>query len=153
MNTSVRWVQELLKLIFCILIPFVSAYLFYTYVPYHFDVENSQTSKFEIAKFTATISATLLGFLLTAVAVLTALMDKTLIANMRLTGHYPKFLKMAFLASFIFLIVTILGFLVLLLYPIHYAFIVFCLMIGFFILALLLLLITGYSFYKMIIHI
>lgn len=150
MNTSVRWVQELLKLIFCISLPFVCAYLFYTYLPYKFDGDGSQTSQFEIAKFTATISATLLGFLLTAVAVLTALMDKTLIANMRITGHYPRFLRMAFFASSMFLIVTILGFLVLLLYATHYSFIAFCLMIGFWILSLLLLVRTGYSFFKMI---
>lgn len=151
MNTSEQSVVNvLLKFIFCLALPFVSAYIFYEYAPFSFTETNTQTSQFEIAKFTASISATLLGFLLTAIAVLTALMDKTLIVNMRLTGHYPKFLRIAFLTSLVFLIVTIFGFLVLLLFQTVYSAYSFSLMIGFLILAILLLTQTGYSFYKII---
>jgi len=151
MNTSEQSVVNvLLKFIFCLALPFVSAYIFYEYAPFSFAETNTQTSQFEIAKFTASISATLLGFLLTAIAVLTALMDKTLIVNMRLTGHYPKFLRIAFLTSLVFLIVTIFGFLVLLLFQTVYSAYSFSLMIGFLILAILLLTQTGYSFYKII---
>jgi hypothetical protein len=91
-----------------------------------------------------------LGFLLTAIAVLTALMDKTLIANMRKTGHYPKFLRLALFTSSIFLIVTILAFLVLLLYRTDFSPIAFSLMIGYLVLSFLLLIRTGYSFFKII---
>lgn len=150
MTTSAPLVHVLPKFIFCIVLPFVCAYLFFEYMPFDFYSDNTQTSQFEIAKFTATIAATLLGFLLTAIAVLTALMDKTLIANMRLTGHYPKFLRLAFLTSLIFLIVTILGFLVLLLSRTDYSSCAFSLMIGFLILSMVLLTRTGYSFFKII---
>lgn len=45
----------------------------------------------------AGVSATLLGFLITAVALITALMDRTLIINMRKTGHYRVLVGDAFL--------------------------------------------------------
>ncbi|MDM1324884.1 hypothetical protein ACTL4S_07765 [Acinetobacter lwoffii] len=150
MTTSAPLIRALPKYIFCILLPIVCAYLFYNYAPFSFYADNTQTSQFEIAKFTATISATLLGFLLTAIAVLTALMDKTLIANMRKTGHYPKFLRLALFTSSIFLIVTILAFLVLLLYRTDFSPIAFSLMIGYLVLSFLLLIRTGYSFFKII---
>ena len=153
MTTSALSRRALLKYIFCILLPLICAYLFYNYASFNFNADSSQTSQFEIAKFTATISATLLGFLLTAIAVLTALMDKTLIANMRKTGHYPKFLRLAFFTSSVFLIVTVLAFLVLLLNRTDYPSMAFSLMIGFLVLALFLLIRTGYSFFKIIYHV
>ncbi|HDS1797561.1 TPA: hypothetical protein QEM76_000195 [Pseudomonas putida] len=45
----------------------------------------------------AGVCATLLGFLVTAVAIVTALVDKTLIANMRKTGHYRVLMRDTFL--------------------------------------------------------
>lgn len=44
----------------------------------------------------AGVCATLLGFLVTAIAIIVALVDKTLISNMRKTGHYSVLMKDAF---------------------------------------------------------
>lgn len=71
--------------------------------------DGAQNSPYEIAKLIATISATILGFLLTAVAMLTAIMDRKLVENMRKTGHYRIFIVDCFLNIFILLIVISLG--------------------------------------------
>lgn len=44
----------------------------------------------------AGVSATLLGFLVTAIAIVVALVDKKLIVNMRKTGHYSVLMRDAF---------------------------------------------------------
>lgn len=150
MNTSVQWRTGSLKVILCILIPIVCGYLFFEYSNFDFYSNNTQNSKYEISKFTASISATILGFLLTAIAVLTALMDKILIDNMRKTGHYPKFLRLAFLTSASFLVVTILCTLVLMFSRYDYIDHVFSFMVGFLTLSILMLIRTGYSFFKII---
>ncbi len=49
-----------------------------------------------IAGVIAGVSGTLLGFLITSMALITAIMDRTLIANMRKTGHYQRLIGGAF---------------------------------------------------------
>lgn len=44
----------------------------------------------------AGVCATLLGFLVTAIAIIVALVDKKLITNMRKTGHYSVLMRDAF---------------------------------------------------------
>lgn len=60
-----------------------------------------------IAESFATIAGTLTGFLITAVALLTAVMDRTLIANMRKTGHYDVLVTDTFATTILLLIVTV----------------------------------------------
>ncbi|MDC5633594.1 hypothetical protein OFN06_18795, partial [Acinetobacter baumannii] len=50
--------------------------------------EGAQTSSYEIAKRIASICGNILGFLLTAVAMLTAVMDRKLVENMVKAGRY-----------------------------------------------------------------
>lgn len=71
--------------------------------------DGSQNSPYEISKLLAGISGTILGFLLTAVAMLTAVMDRKLVENMRKTGHYRVFIVDCFINSFLFLIIIVLG--------------------------------------------
>lgn len=49
-----------------------------------------------ISAAVAGAAGTLLGFLLTAVALLTAVMDRALVANMRKTGHYQRLVRESF---------------------------------------------------------
>ncbi|QCS11854.1 hypothetical protein E3H47_04670 [Acinetobacter radioresistens] len=71
--------------------------------------DGAQNSPYEIAKLITGISGTILGFLLTAVAMLTAVMDRKLVENMRKTGHYKVFIIDCFINIFLFLIVIGLG--------------------------------------------
>ncbi|MCV2444777.1 hypothetical protein ACG907_02775 [Acinetobacter bereziniae] len=74
------------------------------------DFQNgNQNTPYEIAKLICSISGTILGFLLTAVAMLTAIMDRKLVENMRKTGHYKVFIVDCFVNCFVFLITIILG--------------------------------------------
>lgn len=60
----------------------------------------SETHKVEdlhsVAGVIAGVSGTLLGFLITSMALITAIMDRTLIANMRRTGHYQRLIADTF---------------------------------------------------------
>ena len=49
-----------------------------------------------VAGVIAGVSGTLLGFLITSMALITAIMDRTLIANMRRTGHYQRLIADTF---------------------------------------------------------
>lgn len=52
----------------------------------------------------AGVCATLLGFLIASVAIITALVEKTLIANMKKTGHYKVLMDEAFLTCALLLV-------------------------------------------------
>lgn len=69
----------------------------------------NQNTPYEIAKLISSISGTILGFLLTAVAMLTAIMDRRLVENMRKTGHYRIFIVDCFVNCFVFLLTIVLG--------------------------------------------
>lgn len=53
---------------------------------------------YAIAGVLAGATATLLGFLITAVSILTALLNRQLLQNMRRTGHYRRLILDTFLA-------------------------------------------------------
>lgn len=71
--------------------------------------DGSQTSPYEIAKLISGICGTILGFLLTAVAMLTAVMDRKLVENMVKTGHYRVFIIDCFINISLFLSAIVLG--------------------------------------------
>ena len=52
----------------------------------------------------AGVCATLLGFLIASVAIITALVEKTLFANMKKTGHYKVLMDEAFLTCALLLV-------------------------------------------------
>ena len=72
-------------------------------------IEGHQNTPYEISKLIASIAGTILGFLLTAVAMLTAVMDRKLLENMRKTGHYQVFITDCFINCLLLLLTTILG--------------------------------------------
>lgn len=55
----------------------------------------------------ASVSVTLLGFLITAVAIITALAQETLISNMKKTGHYQTMIRGIFSTCLLLLITLI----------------------------------------------
>jgi len=67
-------------------------------------IEPSQI--YSAAGVVAGVCATLLGFLVAAVALVTALTDKTLISNMRKTGHYRVLVSDTFMTC-TFLLITL----------------------------------------------
>lgn len=62
-----------------------------------------------IAGVLAGVSGTLLGFLITAVALLTSVMDRTLMVNMKATGHYQRLVKETFHTCFMLLVVLMIS--------------------------------------------
>lgn len=72
-------------------------------------VLGSQNSAYEIAKLIAVICSTVFGFLLAAIAMLTAIMDRTLLVNMKKTGHYQIFIRDCFVNLFLLLSAIISG--------------------------------------------
>ncbi|ECA8970981.1 hypothetical protein LE270_03290 [Salmonella enterica subsp. enterica serovar Hillegersberg] len=89
----------LLNLALCVFLTVPFAYL---------AIAKDDTALYGIATAMAGLAGTLLGFLITGVALLTAVMDRTLLTNMRKTGHYQRFIKGIFLTSWLFLVQIIL---------------------------------------------
>ncbi|WP_248915844.1 hypothetical protein [Pseudomonas moorei] len=87
MTTSVRWKTLLPRAAIAVCV--TALFLYYGA---GFKDEKLQS----IAGVIAGVAGTLLGFLITAVALLTAVMDRTLIANMRKTGHYQRLVEDTF---------------------------------------------------------
>lgn len=71
--------------------------------------DGGQNTPYEIAKLISSISGTILGFLLTAVAMLAAVMDRKLVENMRKTGHYRVFIVDCFINCLLLLCAMIFG--------------------------------------------
>lgn len=67
----------------------------------------------ELLKLLVPVAGVLLGFILTALSILVAVIDKTLITNMVRTGHFSNFIKQAFFSSFLLFLLIILGFIIL----------------------------------------
>lgn len=87
MNTSVRWAALLTRLV-------ISAFAAWKFWELGLPMPAADLS--DIAGVAAGVSGTLLGFLITAVALLTSVMDRKLVANMRMTGHYQRLVKETF---------------------------------------------------------
>lgn len=107
--------------------------------------DGGQNTPYEIAKLVSSISGTILGFLLTAIAMLTAVMDRKLVENMRKTGHYRVFIVDCFINCFLLLWAMIFG--IVTLFTINpYLSYIFYTMIFFSISAILLLITQGHRF-------
>jgi hypothetical protein len=55
----------------------------------------------------AGVAGTLLGFVITSVSLLTAVMNRTLIENMRKTGHFQRLTREAFATCIVLLATTV----------------------------------------------
>ncbi len=78
-----------------------------TFLFYGYCTMPTESQLYEIAKVLAGVSGTLLGFLITAITLLTAVMDRQLVANMRRTGHYQRLLKETFYTCAFLLILLV----------------------------------------------
>ena len=87
MITSVKWAPLFSRA----LISACAGLLFF-----HYCVNFKSSQLLNVAGVLAGVSGTLLGFLITAVALLTAVMDRPLVANMRKTGHYQRLVSETF---------------------------------------------------------
>lgn len=70
-----------------------------------------------IASTFAGIAGTLLGFMIAALSILTAVMDRRLVANLRKTGHYDRLLHELYMASAMYLVALVLSLVTLFLGP------------------------------------
>ena len=70
---------------------------------------NDASKVIELIKQIVSVAGVLLGFILTALSILTAVMDKTLISNMVRTGHFKVFVRQAFLSCFLLFLLIIFG--------------------------------------------
>lgn len=95
-----------------LVLSFFAGWLAWKYADVYLSNLSSNNGPYELAKQIASISGVILGFVLAAISILTAVMDKTLISNMMKTGHFKSFVKQAFYgcACLILLIVISLGF-------------------------------------------
>lgn len=87
MTISVRWKALCVR----VAISMVAACCFFRY---GLPMQADQLS--DIAGVLAGVAGTLLGFLITAVTLLTAVMDRQLLVNMRKTGHYQRLVSETF---------------------------------------------------------
>lgn len=81
----------------------VAASLLASWALWHYGLPMEPADLKGIAGVLAGVSGTLLGFLITAVALLTSVMDRTLVANMRMTGHYQRLVRETFYACIMLL--------------------------------------------------
>jgi len=93
----------------------------------------------------AAASGTLLGFLITAVTLLTAVMDRTLVANMRKTGHYQRLVRETFQSCGV-LLATLVASVAAMFMSDAGLFITFCVVIGLATLSVLQMVETGVRF-------
>jgi hypothetical protein len=87
MSTSVRWTRLFPKIVLAGLV----AFCFWKWSA------ASSSQLYAAGGVVAGVCATLLGFMIAAVAIITALVEKTLIANMRKTGHFRVLMRDTFL--------------------------------------------------------
>lgn len=104
----------------------------------------------ELTKQIVSVAGVLLGFILTALSIMTAVMDKNLITNMVRSGHFKIFIKQAFFSCFLMFLLIVFG-LILISLPIiflQYAYSIYFVLI---VLTIYELLITSRRFYNVII--
>lgn len=70
---------------------------------------NDASKVIELIKQIVSVAGVLLGFILTALSILTAVMDKTLISSMVRTGHFKVFVRQAFMSCFLLFFLIIFG--------------------------------------------
>ena len=105
-----------------------------------------------IPNFMTTLSsvfATLLGFIITAIALLASLLDKPLLKNMQKTGHYKRLMTDAFYTCLVLLVLVLTCWIGLMLQSKHQE-IVAAILIGLVVMSMLCLLQTGRRLFNII---
>ncbi|QXG27193.1 hypothetical protein [Pseudomonas viridiflava] len=77
----------------------------YAFVRYDFALDTNEIASLGAA--VAGCSATILGFLIAAVALMASIMDRTLMANLRATGGYQKLMLDSFICTGLHLILMV----------------------------------------------
>lgn len=131
-------------------IPLITAWLTWKHGDSYLLHAHESNGLYELSKQISSIAGVILGFVFTAISILTAVMDKTLIANMMKTGHFQNFVKQAFYSCFLLMIliaVSLLTFVLPQLYLKH----IFVVMIGFLTYTSIALITTANRFYNIIV--
>lgn len=105
-----------------------------------------------IPNFMTTLSsvfATLLGFIITAIALLASLLDKPLLKNMQKTGHYKRLMTDAFYTCLVLLVLVLTCLIGLMLQSKHQE-IIAAILIGLVVISMLCLLQTGRRLFNII---
>lgn len=97
MNILDRWKMPLLRLILAL---GLALFFYHKAMP---DAEQIRVA----CSVMASVSVTLLGFLITAVAIISALAQETLILNMKKTGHYLVLMREVFLTCRLLLLTLV----------------------------------------------
>lgn len=107
--------KKLVRFFISLTTSFIFAWLTFKFSNSYLSDSHQNNGPYELAKQISSIAGVILGFIFTAISILTAVMDKTLISNMMRTGHFKIFIKQAFYscAWLMTLIVICLAFLVL----------------------------------------
>lgn len=85
-----------MKFIFSLILSLAIGWLTWKYADPYLAKLNDNNGPYELAKQISSIAGVILGFVLAGISILTAVMDRTLIANMMRTGHFHNFVKQAF---------------------------------------------------------
>lgn len=88
--------KKLAKFIISLALSFIFAWLTFKYSDSYLSDPHQNNGPYELVKQISSIAGVILGFVLAAISILTAVMDKTLISNMMRTGHFKVFIKQAF---------------------------------------------------------
>ena len=88
--------KRIVSVFITLAVPLVVGWLTWKYSDIYLSNLTSNNGPYELAKQIASISGVILGFVLAAISILTAVMDKTLISNMMKTCHFKNFVKQAF---------------------------------------------------------
>ncbi|MHA3059478.1 hypothetical protein ACX1N5_00625 [Acinetobacter sp. ANC 4636] len=91
-----KLLKRLVKFLISLILSLVAAWLTWKYADSYLAKPHENNGPYELAKQISSIAGVILGFVLAAISILTAVMDKTLIANMVRTGHFQNFVKQAF---------------------------------------------------------
>jgi|GEM_PF-6194495 hypothetical protein len=105
-------IKKIANVLITFALSFFAGWLAWKYADVYLSNLSSNNGPYELVKQIASIAGVILGFVLAAISILTAVMDKTLISNMMKTGHFKSFVKQAFYgcAWMILLIIISLGF-------------------------------------------
>ncbi|MFD1260657.1 MULTISPECIES: hypothetical protein [Entomomonas] len=147
MNILERVIKNFRR-IFCSTQSFISLLVVHSYIWFCLNI--NPTRLFEVNNIVINLSSVLLGFLITSIAILTAIMDRKLIANMRKTGHFKNLMTEAFIASGLLLCLIIMGVINLFISE-SYLYCTMGILIYFLSLSFLYVLVLGRIFYKVII--
>ena len=95
-SQPMKLIKRIVKFIISLSLSLVIGWLTWKYADPYLVKPHENNGPYELAKQISSIAGVILGFVLAAISILTAVMDKTLIANMMRTGHFQNFVKQAF---------------------------------------------------------